>query len=215
MWWLYLDESGDLGFDFVNKKPSEFFTICILATSQKSTDIAFRRAVKRTLRHKLNPPKRRKRIAEELKGASTEQSIRNYAWKQIRNEKFGIYCITLNKRRLYPRLSEQKAHVYNYVARMVIDQLPFEKASGGVRLVVDRSKGKRQVWEFNQYIERQLQGRISPDVSLEFVHDDSRHWPGLQWADLFAWGVFQKYERHDATWYDVFREKVLYDEQYL
>ncbi len=27
MWNLYLDESGDLGFDFVNKKPSKFFTI--------------------------------------------------------------------------------------------------------------------------------------------------------------------------------------------
>ncbi len=30
MWYLYLDESGDLGFDFVNKKPSKFFTITIL-----------------------------------------------------------------------------------------------------------------------------------------------------------------------------------------
>ena len=27
---LFLDESGDLGFDFVNKKPSKFFTITIL-----------------------------------------------------------------------------------------------------------------------------------------------------------------------------------------
>lgn len=27
MWLLYLDESGDLGFDFVNKRPSNHFTI--------------------------------------------------------------------------------------------------------------------------------------------------------------------------------------------
>ncbi len=31
MLYLYLDESGDLGFDFINKKPSSFFTICVLA----------------------------------------------------------------------------------------------------------------------------------------------------------------------------------------
>jgi len=31
MWYLYLDESGDLGFDFINKKPSKFFTVTILA----------------------------------------------------------------------------------------------------------------------------------------------------------------------------------------
>jgi len=30
MWYLYMDESGDLGFDFVNKKPSKFFTITIV-----------------------------------------------------------------------------------------------------------------------------------------------------------------------------------------
>ena len=215
MWWLYLDESGDLGFDFVNKKPSEFFTICILATSHRSTDVAFRRSVKRTLRHKLNPASGRKRMVDELKGAATEQSIKEYAWRQIKSKTFGIYCITLNKRRLYPQLAEHKSRVYNYVARLVIDQIPFEKAEGGDKLVVDKSKRKRQVWEFNQYVERQLQGRISPDVPLELVHDDSRRWPGLQWADLFAWGVFRKYEQRDTQWYDVFSDKVLYDQQYL
>jgi len=30
MWYLYLDESGDLGFDFANKRSSIFFTITIL-----------------------------------------------------------------------------------------------------------------------------------------------------------------------------------------
>ncbi|MBU1291133.1 DUF3800 domain-containing protein, partial [bacterium] len=30
MYYLYLDESGDLGFDLVNKNSSKFFTVCIL-----------------------------------------------------------------------------------------------------------------------------------------------------------------------------------------
>ncbi len=66
MWWLYLDESGDLGFDFVNKKPSEFFTICILATSHRETNSRMKTAVKRTLRRKLNH--KAKRVVTELKG---------------------------------------------------------------------------------------------------------------------------------------------------
>jgi len=56
----------DISFDFVNTKPSKFFTICILATSHKETDVAFRTAVRRTLRHKLNPPGKRNRMVEEL-----------------------------------------------------------------------------------------------------------------------------------------------------
>lgn len=35
--YLYLDESGDLGFDFVNKKPSGFFIITLLGISEAKT----------------------------------------------------------------------------------------------------------------------------------------------------------------------------------
>ncbi len=45
MWYLYRDESGDLGFDFVNKKPSGFFTLCILATSHRESFIKISQAV--------------------------------------------------------------------------------------------------------------------------------------------------------------------------
>jgi len=66
VWFLYLDESGDLGFDFVNKKPSKFFTVTILAIKGPENNRLLIKAVKKTLRRKLN---RRKVAAEELKGA--------------------------------------------------------------------------------------------------------------------------------------------------
>jgi hypothetical protein len=186
MWWLYLDESGDLGFDFVNKKPSEFFTICIVATSHKSTNDSMKRAVKRTLRNKLNRNKRRTEV--ELKGSSTTLAIKQYALRQLGDATFGIYAITLNNTQLYPHLMVNKHRVYNYVARLVVDQIPFEKADGQVQLIVDRSKGKKQCWEFNQYLMVQLESRLSPEVTLDFLHDESHLWPGLQWADIFACG---------------------------
>lgn len=37
MWHLFLDESGDLGFNFDEKKPSRFLTIAILATNNRET----------------------------------------------------------------------------------------------------------------------------------------------------------------------------------
>jgi hypothetical protein len=215
MWWLYLDESGDLGFDFVNTKPSRFFTVCVLATSHKETDIAFRTAIKRTLRHKLNPPGKRSRMVDELKAASTTLAVKQYAWKQVADRTFGIYCLTLNKRKVYAKVAADKDRVYNYVARLVIDRVPFEKADSGVQLIVDKSKGRRQIEDFNLYIERQLKGRVAPEVPLHFIHGDSRKWPGLQLADLFAWGVFAKYERRDSSWFDCYREKVRFEELFL
>jgi hypothetical protein len=54
MWHLYLDESGDLGFDFANKKPSKFFTITILAISNDKDNRNLINAVKRKLNHSRN-----------------------------------------------------------------------------------------------------------------------------------------------------------------
>ncbi len=215
MWWLYLDESGDLGFDFVNKKPSRFFTNCILATSHPETNVIFKRAIKRTLRNKLNQHGHPKRFKYELKGSACTQEIKEYTWRQVEEATFGIYALTLNKRKVYASLAADKERVYNYVARMVIDRIPFQQAKGNVLLTVDRSKNASQIREFNQYIERQLQGRIDPSVSLDFRHDDSTKSPGLQLSDLFAWGIFRKYEHRDEQWFARFQQKVLCDEVFL
>ena len=130
MWYLYLDESGDLGFDFVNKKPSKFFTVTILALSSRDANRQLIKASKKALRRKLNNPKHRKRMIYELKGTGTELEVKKYFFKQVKNIKFGIYSITLNKKKVYERLAKDKPRVYNYISRKVLDQIPFEKNEG-------------------------------------------------------------------------------------
>lgn len=68
MLYLYLDESGDLGFDFVTKKPSKYFTITILAVSKDNKALAS--AVRKTIARRLNSKKHRKRTVNELKGVN-------------------------------------------------------------------------------------------------------------------------------------------------
>jgi hypothetical protein len=62
MLYLYLDESGDLGFDFVNKRPSKFFVVTILVVKDHNANRMLINRVKKTLRRKLNPKGKRKRI---------------------------------------------------------------------------------------------------------------------------------------------------------
>lgn len=214
MWYLYLDESGDLGFDFVNKSPSRFFTVCILATSDRESFYAISKTARKTLRRKLR--RKGRGAVEELKGSATSLEVKRYLWEAIRERQFGIYSVTLNKLRLFEELRRNKARVYNFVARLVVDAIPFERARTRVQLVVDKSKGRPEIEHFNRYILSQLEGRINPAlVPVEIDHLDSRAVPFLQVADLFAWGIFRKYERGDFQWYDVFKEKVLLDRLYL
>ena len=212
MWFLYLDESGDLGFDFVNKKPSKFFTITILAISGIDKNRTLINCVKHTISRKLH----RKKGNAELKGSKTSLEIKKYFYEQCKDIKFGIYALTLNKRRLYEKLSRDKERVYNYIARLVMDKIPFEKAITRVQLIVDKSKSKPEVEEFNSYIMRALKGRLDPKVPLDIYHYLSHENAGLQAADIFCWGIFRKHEKKDSEWLEIFRQaKVRYEDLYL
>jgi len=217
MWYLYLDESGDLGFDFVNKKPSKFFTVTILALSGIENNRKLIKAVKIVLRRKLNPHGHQKRIVSELKGARTTLEVKKYFYKQVKDIKFGLYAITLNKQKVYERLTKQKSRVYNFIARKVLDQIPFEKNNKErVELILDKCMSKPEIVEFNSYIRKQLEGRLNPATPFDMYHRQSHETPGLQVIDMFCWGIFQKYERKKLEWFDIFsKEKVKFDDQYL
>jgi len=210
MWYLYLDESGDLGFDFVNKKPSKFFTVAILVVRGENNRKLVK-AVRITLRRKF----KKKRKVEELKGSKCPLSIKKYFYRQVKDIKFALYSITLNKIRVYERLRKDKERVYNFMTRYVLDQIPFDNANLRVKIIIDKSKTKKNIFEFNQYILRQIKSKFDPKVPLDIYHYDSKQNSGLQAVDLFCWGIFRKYERGDKEWFNIFKDKIVYDQQYL
>ncbi|OGL84028.1 hypothetical protein A3H11_01105 [Candidatus Uhrbacteria bacterium RIFCSPLOWO2_12_FULL_47_10] len=187
-----------------------------MALSRREANRQLIKAVKTTLRRKLNNSHHQKRIAQELKGTGTTLDIKKYFFEKAKGVKFGIYSITLNKKRVFERLAKDKSRVYNYIARKVLDEIPFEKNNGDrVELILDKSMAKPEIAEFNSYIRRQLEGRLSPHVPLDIYHWFSHENYGLQAADLFCWGIFQKYERQNIEWYNVFKANVRLDEPFL
>jgi len=210
MLYLYLDESGDLGFDFFAKKPSKYFTVTVMLVQGLENRKKIANAVRKTLRRKLSKHKQ-----NELKGSKQSIGIKRYFYRQIESVPFEIYALTLNKRRVYDYLSQKKDRVYNFITRNVLDKIPFEDASVRVSLVIDRSKSKREILEFNEYLVRHLGGKLEPRIPLDIDHHLSHEDLPLQAVDLFSWGIFRKYEKDDEEWYDVFRNKVKYDDIYL
>jgi hypothetical protein len=215
MWYLYLDESGDLGFDFVNKRPSKFFTVSILLVKGGADNLRLLKAVKKTIKRKLNPKSQRNRSAKELKGTNTTLEIKRYFYSQIKDVDFSIYSLTLNKKRVYDSLIKDKPRVYNFISRLVLDQISFYNAGLRVELIIDKSKSRPEITDFNNYIRRQLEAKLDPKVPLDIYHWKSEENGGVQAADLFSWGIFRKYEKRDSGWYDIFRGKVRYDDVYL
>jgi hypothetical protein len=215
MLYLYLDESGDLGFDFVNKKPSKFFVVTILVVKGHEANRRLIKGVKKTLRRKLNPKNKRKRIVSELKGTKTTVEVKEYFYQQVKDLDLAVYSIILNKRRVYPSLIKQKSRVYNFIARTVLDQIPYENAEQKVELTIDKSKSKPEIMEFNDYIYRQLESKIDPAVPFNIYHVDSKEHYALQAVDLFSYAIFEKHERRKDDWYRIINNKIKYCSVYL
>jgi hypothetical protein len=215
MWYLYLDESGDLGFDFVNKRPSKYFSITILLIKDDLNRKRLCNAAKRTLHKKLNPKGKRKRLVHELKASNTTDGIKRYFLKRLLDSDFSLFGLTLNKRRVYEHLTRDKSRVYNWVARLLLDHIDFPGTPDRIALILDKSKGKREIEEFNKYIRRQLEAKIDPKIPLEIRHEDSCSDYCLSAVDLFAWGIFRKHERRDFNWWELFKHKVIWEDVYL
>jgi len=214
---IFLDESGDLGFDFINKRPSEMFIITLLVCDSKEAVDSIKTAVKRTLRNKLNHKKRNARYVEELHATHLNFPMKQYFYRQLKREDWRLYAVVLNKRRVYKHLTTASGRkkLYNFLSSFLLNQVDLRVANPAVTLVVDKCKNKEEIEDFNQYLANQLEGRLPLNVPLNLHHEDSKTSAGLQAVDLFCWGIFRKYEQDDVEWYAHYASKIVFETEYL
>ena len=207
MLYLYLDESGDLGFDFVNKKPSSFFVVCILEIEGQDVSNLLAKHIKLILRRKAHKHKR----LRELKGSLTPLKLKNYFYGKVKDLKFSIHAVVLDKKKSYKSLWGDKERIYSHIAYLLLENIKMDGKRPRIQLIIDRSKSKENIRSFDNFILLQLKGKIDPSVPLGISHLDSCANYCLQAVDLFCWGIFRKYETNDTVWYDVFKDKIKYE----
>jgi len=217
--YIYLDESGDLGFNFRNKKTTKRFVITLLICFSNKTRRSFRKAVRRTIRNKVHRKMTKKLKTHELKGTRTSFEVKKYFLQNLRDENWEVYSLILNKIRVNKSLRTKQGQkkLYNYLARVLLEQVSIrlKAAPKTVELIVDKSKNTAEIKDFNNYLECQLDALLPLDTKLNIYHLKSTETPELQAVDLFCWGIFRKYEREDFKWYDCFKDKVKFETEYL
>ncbi len=121
MGYIFLDESGDLGFDFRKKKTSRFFIITCLFTEGK-------RPVEKIVRktHSELKKKYKKRFGV-LHAVKEKPIIRQRLLKRLSEKDCAIMAIYLNKKRVYTKLQNEKQVLYNYVANILLDRIYTKK----------------------------------------------------------------------------------------
>ncbi len=207
MLYLYLDESGDLGFDFVNKKPSDFFVVCILEVEGQEDNKRLSKAVRMVLRRKSSKTQK----LRELKGSLTPFSIKKYFYDKVKDINFSIYAVILDKKKSYKSLWADKERIYSHISHLLLQEIKLEGKKPRILLTIDRSKSKENMRAFDQYILFQLKSKLDPTTPLNISHLDSHTNYCLQADDLFCWGIYKKYEGSDTTWYEMFKDRIKYE----
>lgn len=201
MLFLYLDESGDLGFDFIKKKPSKFFTITILAIEGIDNNRALINAVKKTTQRKTKKTK-------ELKGSNTTNSVKKYFYRLVEKLPFELFSISIDKQ----KMPTKKIINYNKTVKLILEKINLANAKH-IKFIIDKSKQKKDIKEFNDYILSELKNLIGKNI-LEIKHFNSEEDKGIQAVDLFCYGFFQKYERKNEEWLKNFKFKIKFDQKY-
>lgn len=62
---------------------------------------------------------------------------------------------------------------------------------------------------------RNIESKVSLDVDIDILHEDSTVIKQLQLADVFCYWFFEKYNKNNTDWLDVYNEKVKFDELYF
>ena len=212
MIYVYLDESWDLWFDFKNKKPSKYFTITLVVIKNITSNKAIKKEIEIVLKRKLNTKKKNKRIVDEIKWSKTDIWIKKYLYKRIEKQNFDIYSITFNKEWVEEKLRKNKSRLYNYFVKNLIDKIDFEEAKNKITIVLDKSKNKEQIKDCNDYLIRNIETKVSLNIEIDILHEDSCVIKQLQLADVFCYWFFEKYNKKNTSWLKVFKEKVKYDE---
>ncbi|MBI3956120.1 DUF3800 domain-containing protein [Candidatus Gottesmanbacteria bacterium] len=205
MAYIFLDESGDLGFTS-GKKNSDYFVITFIACEDKRALEKVVKNVHRSLRKKI------KRLSGGVLHCYKEKpKTRRKMLSIVSGLEISVMTVCLNKSRVHTNLKEEKHLLYNYVANILLDRILTKKlvsTSGKVTLIASKRETNRFLNEnFSSYLADQA--RRNHKMNLEILIRTPSEEKGLQAADFVSWSIFKKYEESDDTYYKMIKKKIV------
>lgn len=108
-----------------------------------------------------------------------------------------MYCyivtVVLNKRKVYPKLQEEKAVLYNYVTNILLDRIFTKKlipAEGKIELIASKRETNKFLNEnFKDYLKNQALDNHGVDSQVEIKTPFEEK--SLQAVDFASWAIFR------------------------
>lgn len=188
MTFLYIDESGDLGF---KKTGSEYFVITCVKIDDEKTNLAFRRIPQKVRLRKLS---KKYKETPELKFSNSSEIIRNGFLTRAAMLNIEVYSLIIKKEHTKKDLQENLPILYNYLINVLLEK-PLAKVDRNFELTVclDKCMSPSQRNNFEAYTKTKFLGRFMTIPKISISHENSRSNGGLQALDFICGAFGYKY----------------------
>lgn len=207
MAYIFMDESGDLGFNFKKKKTSKYFVITFIFTKDKSH---LEKIIKKIFKgFTKKEVKNHAGVLHAYKESlRTRQKLLNIFHEKKAADIIAIY---LNKKKVYTKLQDEKHVLYNYVTNILLDRVCTKKLipiDEKIKVVASRRETNKFLnVNFSSYIKDQAKNNHRLDIEIDIVSPSQEK--SLQVADMLSWSIFRKYEHGDDTYYNLIKQEIV------
>ena len=204
MAYIFLDESGDLGFNFKKKKTSRYFIVTLLYTERKEP---LEKIVKNIFRgsRQIGKPHRMNVLHAYKESRITKERF----LKHLNELDVCIYSLSIDKKDI-PRSKRLCIHgLYNSaVSKLVCILLDGHSghANESVHVIASQRETNASLnTDFLEYVQKSLD-RYNKNISIILASPAKEK--GLQVVDMASWAIYQKYEYEDSNYYDLISKKI-------
>jgi hypothetical protein len=201
-----MDESGCLGFDFTKSKTSKSFVIAFLIAKN---DNIINKVVNKTFNS--IPKNKRSAHCGVLHCSKEDNKTRIKLLTKLKDKDVSIVSILLNKQKVFAKLKDKKATLYNYVTKLLIKEIIIKEIippSDAIKFIASRREtNKFYNTNFKYYLENKTlrNYKLKIEVGVKPPHSVK----GLQAVDFVSWALFQKYEYGKCFYYNIIKNLIV------
>ncbi|MCC6934152.1 MAG: DUF3800 domain-containing protein [Candidatus Yanofskybacteria bacterium] len=203
---IFLDESGDLGFRSSKSGSSRFFVVTVMFIPGSVRPVE--KVVSKTHAY-LNAAKGGH--PGVLHAVNESPAVRKYLLKLLSKRDCKVMAIVLNKKKVFTKLHEEKAVLYNFVTNILLERIyarHIVPTGDAIDLVASKRETNKFLNEnFKDYLRRQVTQRKDGELRVH-IQTPAQH-KALQAVDFASWAIFRKHEKGDPEYCNIIRNIVV------
>jgi len=199
MAYIFMDESGDLGFDLSKSATSKNFVITFLFAE---SEYHINRIVSKVF--KSMPKKSFQKHCGALHCFKETEKVRLKLFNLLKErDDISIMVIKINKEKIYTRLGKEREVLYSYITNILLNRIHTKKLiplDKPIHFIASkRDTNALSNYKFHKYLEQN--NELPLKISLKRPCDKK----GLQIVDFVSWAIFRKEEHKDDSYYNIIK----------